>query len=250
MRRLPTRLLLYHCVGPSSNLHPDPTPAELGMITPSEVLERHITLLLELGYRFVTAGELAGLWRDKVPPQGLAVLTFDDGWCDGLTTVAPLLKRLGLRATFYLCPGLFGETFWRWGELGVVMSEPQARELHAAGMELGAHTLAHPDDPSALTDEELRREYAGSRDAVEAITGEPCLTFAYPSGNHDPRARRAAADAGYRLALAARPGPWERLAAPRWTPGITGSEDELARRLSLSHLLAVGAVAPPFSGDA
>jgi peptidoglycan/xylan/chitin deacetylase (PgdA/CDA1 family) len=55
----------------------------------------------------------------------------------------------------------------------------------------------------------------GSRAEIEAITGEPCRTFAYPFGAHDARVRAAAEAAGYELAFQFADGPWSAFAAPR-----------------------------------
>jgi peptidoglycan/xylan/chitin deacetylase (PgdA/CDA1 family) len=240
--KLPPRVVLYHCVGTPIERVPAGTAGsqEMGMITPPEVLEAHISWLGSLGYRFVTAGELSAAWRGGTPPSGLAALTFDDGWLDGLTTVAPCLTRLGVRATFFVCPEGFGNRVSGLGEAGVILTEADARALHAAGMELGSHTLSHPN-VLELTDAALRRELAGSRDAVEAITGESCLTLSYPTGRHDPRVERAAAEAGYRIAFTCRGGPWLRLAAPRWQAPVLATPSVVARRLGLSAALP----APP-----
>lgn len=239
-RDLPTRVLLYHCVG-------SPIQNTGMMITPLEVLEAQIAWLVGLGYRFLTAGQLAAVWRGSKPPPGIAVLTFDDGWRDGLTTVAPYLNRLGLRATFFICPGGFGNRQPRLGDAGVIMTEAEAHALHDAGMELASHTMTHRH-VLKLSDAELRQEFVESRQAVEAITSARCLTLAYPTGRHDPRVERAAADAGYRLAFTYGSGPWRRFAVPRWAPGIDAGPERVAGRLELSAELAghgEGAAAPP-----
>ncbi len=80
---------------------------------------------------------------------------------------------------------------------GRMLTEAEAIELHASGMELAAHSLHHPD-LRTLDDDALRTEIAGSKAAVEALTGEPCATFAYPFGLHDARVRAATADAASR----------------------------------------------------
>lgn len=204
-RAHPPAVVAWHAIHP-----PEPGIAAPDVIDPPAALERDVRALLAAGYRVVTAGELAA----AASPAGLACITFDDGWRDGLTVAAPLLASLGVRATFFVCPGLFGNHDPRLGEAGHMLTLAEAHELHAAGMELAAHSLTHPD-LRELGDRELRDELAGSRDAVEAITGEPCRTFAYPFGHHDARVRRAAAAAGYRLAFQYGLGPWEPLAAPR-----------------------------------
>ena len=227
----PARVVFYHRVG---RLIADGSgqPSDGGeMITPPEDVEAHIELLRGLGYRFATAGELVGLWRQRMPPPGIAVLTFDDGWRDALTTVAPLLNRLGLRATFFICPGGFGNHHPRFGEEATVITAAEARALHDAGMELASHSVSHPD-LRECSDSDLKAELVGSRAAVEAITGERCLTLAYPTGLHDARVERAAADAGYQLAFACESGPWRRFAVPR-VQAPTKDPATLIRRLEL-----------------
>jgi peptidoglycan/xylan/chitin deacetylase (PgdA/CDA1 family) len=45
---------------------------------------------------------------------GKVVLTFDDGLRNNVTIAYPLLKRLGLPATFYVCPQLAETGEWLW----------------------------------------------------------------------------------------------------------------------------------------
>jgi peptidoglycan/xylan/chitin deacetylase (PgdA/CDA1 family) len=228
-------VIYYHRVGRLIEGGPLGAPSDGGaMITPPAHLEAHIALLRGLGYSFATAGELARHWRGRSPPRGIAVLTFDDGWRDDLTTVAPMLTRLGVRATFFICPAGFGKRFPRFGD-AVVMSEDEARALHEVGMELASHSLSHPD-LRALSDSELRLELVSSREAVEALTAESCLTLAYPSGWHDRRVERATADAGYQLAFTDRHGPWRKFAVPRVHAPTIAAPETLIDRLRLPSL--------------
>ena len=224
MPRLPPVAVAYHAVH-----EPEPGVDAPDVIDPPEALERDVRALQAAGYRIVTAGQVVVETGGARPADGTAVLTFDDGWRDGLTVAGPLLARLGVRGTFFVCPGLFGNHDPRMGEAGHMLAGPgEARALHELGMELGAHSLHHPD-LRALGDAELRRELAGSREAVEAIAGEPCRTLAYPFGVHDARVRKAARAAGFALAFQYAPGRWSPFAAPRvpapWCPAaaIMGS---------------------------
>jgi peptidoglycan/xylan/chitin deacetylase (PgdA/CDA1 family) len=193
---------------------PEPGVHAGDVIAPPDTLARDARRLLDDDYRCITADELVAETNGRRPPGRTALLTFDDGWLDGLTVAAPLLERLGVRATFFVCPGLWGNHDLRLGEAGRVLTERDARELAATGMDLGAHSMTHPDLRS-LGDDALRAEVLGSKAAVEALTGRPCLSFAYPFGLHDSRVRRAVAEAGFAVAFAFEPGPWRPLAAPR-----------------------------------
>lgn len=217
-------VLVYHGVGSASD---EEDPRRL-LVSP-EHLEAHVRLLQRRRYGFVSAGELAG---NGGPRGRTASLTFDDGWRNGLTTALPLLERLGVRGTFFVCPGLFGATHPDVpGEEGALLDETEARALHDAGMELGSHTLTHPD-LRQLSDAELAVELGDSKSAVEAITGRACRVFAYPYGLYDQRVLKAVRAAGYELAFAWLPGPWRPLEAPR----LPGPPRHGAGRLALKLL--------------
>ena len=80
------------------------------------------------------------------------------------------------------------------------MTADELRSLHRAGFELGAHTVSHPD-LSTLPEEDCYREIALSAAAVEALTGAPVRTFAYPFCNYGPAALAAVRRAGLLAAV-------------------------------------------------
>ncbi|MGD9597447.1 MAG: polysaccharide deacetylase family protein [Steroidobacteraceae bacterium] len=63
----------------------------------------------------------------------------------------------------------------------LMMSEAQIRQLVDLGMEVGAHTVSHPILAN-LDDSAARQEICESKDRLEAITGSPVSSFAYPNG--------------------------------------------------------------------
>ena len=221
-------MLVYHGVGEVAD-RDDPDRL---VVTPAH-LESQVRLLLRLGYTFVTAAEALDRFPAGRLPRGFAMLTFDDGWRDALTEVAPLLQRLGVRASFYVNPGLWGAQHASVaGPAGVLMTRDEAGELHARGMEVASHTMSHPD-LRRLDDAALAAELRDSKAAVEAVTGGPCRTFAYPFGLFDARVRAAAAAAGYELALAWQPRRgWDPLAVGR----LPGPPRHGAGRLALKLL--------------
>jgi peptidoglycan/xylan/chitin deacetylase (PgdA/CDA1 family) len=197
----PGTVLVYHGLG---------RPDEARLLISPKHLEAQIGYLQRRGYEFKTAQELSG-----APASGTVVLTFDDGFRTALTDVAPLLARLGVRGTFYVSPGLFGKQHWQVrGDEGRLLDADDAKALAEAGMEVGSHTMSHPD-LRTLGDDDLAAELAESKAAIEKITGRPCRTFAYPYGLYDDRVTAATAAAGYDLAFAWLPGPWQPFAAPR-----------------------------------
>jgi peptidoglycan/xylan/chitin deacetylase (PgdA/CDA1 family) len=217
----PPALLVYHGIAEASDGE-DPKR----LLTTPEHLEAHLRFLQRRGYRFLTADELLD---EGAPSPGTAVVTFDDGWRNWLTGAMPVLERLGVRATFYVCPGLFGLAHPELaGPEAALLDEDGASSLAAAGMELGSHSLTHPD-LRKLDEAALAFELIESKAAVERITGRPCRTFAYPYGLYDERVVQAVADAGYELAFGWLPGPWRPLEAPR----LPAPPRHGARRLAL-----------------
>lgn len=63
----------------------------------------------------------------------------------------------------------------------LMMSSRQVRELHSAGMEVGAHTVNHPILAS-LPAAAAQAEIASGRDMLEGIIGGRVGLFAYPNG--------------------------------------------------------------------
>jgi peptidoglycan/xylan/chitin deacetylase (PgdA/CDA1 family) len=88
------------------------------------------------------------------------------------------------------------------------MTWQQIREMSAAGMEFGSHTVTHPV-LTKLCDAELERELVESKARIEAELRVPVTSLAYPVGGaeaHDARVRLFALRAGYRTGMCYEPG--------------------------------------------
>jgi peptidoglycan/xylan/chitin deacetylase (PgdA/CDA1 family) len=116
------------------------------------------------------------------------VLTFDDGHVSNYTLTLPILLEYHLPATFFITAGAIGQ--------GETMNWRQIRALHAAGMEIGSHTLTHRP-PSTLSDDELRYELRTSRHVLEDGLGAPVTSISSPTGFFNPRMRAIAREVGY-----------------------------------------------------
>jgi hypothetical protein len=169
------------------------------------------------------AGCLAAAWLvppvNAAPPipEKLVVLTFDDSSASHSTVAAPLLKRYGFGATFFITEAWTFTTNKR-----DYMTWEQIAELHRDGFEIGNHTRDHlgvtERSVPRLASMEARRKAAAAapvfssdkplidlRDAAMVRTRRPLL-IAHRGGVVTPRipegslaAMREAARQGYDL---------------------------------------------------
>jgi peptidoglycan/xylan/chitin deacetylase (PgdA/CDA1 family) len=187
----------YHGVGePHSRLDP-----HFLRVAPDR-LAAQIELLRDAGFRFVTVAELAELGDGGAPPPGYAALSFDDGMEDNHSQLLPILERYDIPATVYVSTGLIGQSnpWLAEGTEARMMTRDEIVAVARAGVEIGAHTVTHPD-MSELDREACRREMADSRDELAELTGEPVRTFAYPFCRYGPEAIEAARDVGFLAAV-------------------------------------------------
>lgn len=199
MPRLPPPLILaYHGVA-DVPAHKDPE----GLFISPRQLRGQINRLRRWGYEFVTFGALAA----HVAP-GRVALTFDDGLVDNLEQLAPLLRDEAATATTFVTTGWIGQAhpsvpYTR------LMTPDEIRELRRCGVEIGAHSVTHPD-MTRLDFDTACREVRDSCGRLAEIVGAPVDTFAYPYGFADAGATRAVRAAGVRAACRVRgEGSWE-----------------------------------------
>jgi peptidoglycan/xylan/chitin deacetylase (PgdA/CDA1 family) len=209
-RRAPPPLALtYHGVA-DVRLRDD--PARL-FVRPRD-LRRHIDRLRAWGYELTTFGELARRASEGLA-AGTAALTFDDGLLDNLETLSPLLASLGAPGTVFVVSGWLGRPH-PYAEWTRVVTEAELRRLAAAGLEIGAHTVTHPD-LTTLTRQEATDELRRGRESLEEILGRPVDVVAYPYGRANAETVAAAREAGFRAAcLTEGEGSWsDPLCLPR-----------------------------------
>jgi peptidoglycan/xylan/chitin deacetylase (PgdA/CDA1 family) len=114
-------------------------------------------------------------------------VTVDDGLRSALA-VARVLAAHGVRACFFVCPGLVGARGARLDAARAVLGAPEAElldwddleRLRADGHEVGSHTTTHAD-LARVSPARWRDEIAGSADLLRARLGE-VAHFAWPYG--------------------------------------------------------------------
>ena len=72
--------------------------------------------------------------------------------------------------------------------------------LEEGGITVGNHTLTHPCLHQCDV-QTIRHEMAASQEILTEALGHAPRTLAYPNGDHDPRVRQAAEDAGFEAAF-------------------------------------------------
>ncbi|NWF81981.1 MAG: polysaccharide deacetylase family protein [Chloroflexi bacterium] len=182
-------ILMYHYVRYVDRAA-DPLGYSLS-VTP-EQLDGQLAWLKAAGYETVRMDAVAACLHGSGPcPARAVALTFDDGYMDAYTTALPLLQRHGFVATFYIVSGFVGQPgYMGWAEL---------RALRDAGMEIGAHSVTHPD-LTTLGLEELRAQVGQSGAAIAAEIGQPVVSFCYPGGRFSDTVVAVTREAGYNSA--------------------------------------------------
>jgi peptidoglycan/xylan/chitin deacetylase (PgdA/CDA1 family) len=233
-------ILLYHGVGPTS------TRIDPGFLrVRPEAFRAQLRLLLEAGFEIVTVGEFAERSRGCAPPPGIIALSFDDGMDDNHSVVLPLLREHGLRSTVYVTTGLIGKPNpWMAPESGArMMTVHELRELAAAGFEIGAHTVSHPD-LSRLGFDECLHEMRESREELERTLGIEVRTFAYPSCHYGPAAVEAARAAGFTAAVTCQGrGSWKHYELRRSL--VSGKDGTASFLVKLTGLYEPLSASPP-----
>jgi peptidoglycan/xylan/chitin deacetylase (PgdA/CDA1 family) len=136
------------------------------------------------------------------PERPNVAVTFDDAFRSVRDNALPSLARHGVHATIYVPSGWLGKPpGWAMETSGdadeVVMSGDELLALPRDIVSFGSHTVGHPH-LTRLSDDEVYREFADSRAALEALFGETIDTLAVPYGHYDGRSAGLAARAGYR----------------------------------------------------
>lgn len=107
-----------------------------------------------------------------------------------------------------------------------LLSWPELRTLHDAGVPIGSHTVNHPILPQ-LAPAQLGEELACARVHLAARIA-PTDAIAYPNGDADTQVKKAARAAGYRWGFLNSPGLWTPATDPLLIPRVNIWDGTLA----------------------
>jgi len=190
-------VLLYHGVvaAPSARMAP--------FTVPPEAFARHMDLIAERGLRCLTVSGWIDERRAGIPSDGVALVTFDDGYLDFLESALPVMLERSIPSTLYVTTGWIdgGSTPPLPRPADPMLRWDQLPELEEGGVELGAHSHSHPQ-MDTLGTAAAWDELARSKSLLEDALGHPVRSFAYPHGYNSPRLRRQVRDVGFDSAAA------------------------------------------------
>ena len=151
---------------------------------------------------------LSSMKSRAVSTQKSIIITFDDGYLDNFTNALPVLDELNFRATLFITSGFLDSTSkWREGPFAntPMLNRQQVREMDQMGMQIGSHSLSHPD-LTRLPLKILEWELHQSRDELEQVIGKPVDTFAYPYSRYNKQTIEFLKVLRYQLACTYNPG--------------------------------------------
>ncbi len=217
-------ILCYHKVGPEREegrrLNVEPL-----------TLESHVRHFCRKGKRFARVGDLeSGL------PTGCVCFTFDDAYASAVAHGVEILARWGVWGTFYAVPAQVGAvSVWDAGFERPLAGWDALRAAQAQGMEVGNHTLTHPD----LSKLSLDGQIAEIEAAEDQLIGHglDCHSLCYPYGKFNEATREAVKREGYKVGVALGRRPARTGDDLRFLPRIVVSySDRLPKLLYRIHL--------------
>ena len=169
-------------------------------VLPVRLFGADMQMLRDAGYHTVTPEQITA-WRAGVLdlPHDALLLTFDDGRSDTVLNAAPILRRVGMRATVFAIAGA-------WTRAPLYEASPgDLRSLQREGWSIEAHASAvlgsvQTADGRSLPYLSARRtvggkletlaqfrkraaaEYRNARLAAQKISDRPVVAFAWPFG--------------------------------------------------------------------
>ncbi len=185
-------ILMYHHLALLGN---NPSKTQRDWTVSPENFEAQLDYIQSLGYHTVTFAQLVAFFDKSEPlPLHPIILTFDDGWIDDYTVAFPALRRHGMIGTFFV-PTVYadagGKTLLNWDDI---------KEMDAAGMEFGSHTLNHANLKEASAEEALR-QLQSSKVKMEQKLGHGIIALSYPFGAYNSGVLDLVQKSGYRVGV-------------------------------------------------
>lgn len=132
---------------------------------PVETFEANLRWLAARFHVVALDAMVDGVLQGRAPdPRGELVLTFDDGLSNHFNAAYPVLRRLELPATYFVCPELIERQAWIWNQEArerLKTLAPQARH------DFGVRVLAHDATDVEMLVEQMKRVPIAERQRAE-----------------------------------------------------------------------------------
>lgn len=181
-------ILMYHHIrdysSPTDNIGTNLS------VSPAK-FSQQLDLIQSLGYETMT---LSGLKSSTKKP---IILTFDDGYENFYINAYPELKKRGMVAVSFIIVNDIGKSDY--------MTKDQIKEINDNGIEIGSHTLSHPD-LSVSSAEKQKTEITDSKSRLEHILSKTIYSICYPAGKYNTETLKIVSDAGFKYAVTTKSG--------------------------------------------
>jgi peptidoglycan/xylan/chitin deacetylase (PgdA/CDA1 family) len=193
------------------DLHDIPGEREADFILKMEWLKKNFNMI-----SLASAYDRVGLTNNKTN----IALTFDDGFKEHSTFVAPVLRDLLIPATFFVSSGGLGakpkfasENLKRMNGRFAFMDANDVKYLAVDPLfTIGGHTMNHTDLGRNYSAADLEKEIKHDKKDLEKAIGKKIEFFAYPFGSIKNLHRDSIAvirDSGYKAAFTIVPSFWK-----------------------------------------
>jgi len=201
-------ILMYH------NIDNPPKGAKIPNLYVTPTMFRfQMWYLKTAGFKVVSIADLLALASEDNNQSNLAAITFDDGYLDFYKNAYPVLRQYEYPSTIYVVSGLVGKVN-SWDLRNESLSKPlmdwnTIREISKNGVQIGSHTITHPE-LTRISSDEQNKEIVGSKNELEEHLNQPIDAFCYPGGDQNQQVKEAVKKAGYRNAVTTQRGHVEK----------------------------------------
>jgi peptidoglycan/xylan/chitin deacetylase (PgdA/CDA1 family) len=147
-------------------------------VTP-DAFRAQMQYLVDHGYSTIDPYDLSlAIVNKRDIPDKSVIITMDDGYRDNYENAYPILRELGLTATFFVVTDFIDQhnpNYMNWSMIG---------EMARAGMRIEPHSRTHPDLDGQEPDFVVW-QVQGAQETLEAHIGYRPRYFSYPGGRYD-----------------------------------------------------------------
>ena len=183
-------ILVYHEIVNDGEMARLTNVLQRKYIVEKGIFDKQLQYLSDNNYECLNISEITAFNDDS--KRKIACITFDDGYAGNFQIALPLLKKYGLKATFFIVTQWIGtEHMMTWEQIKTLMDE---------GMEIGSHTNSHRL-LETCDKETIQNELAESKENIKKFLGYNTQVVSYPNGSYSLLVNEIAKNAGYSAVL-------------------------------------------------